>query len=312
MAKAIIISGPTASGKTELAFEIAQNIPAAIISADSRHLFKSLDIISGKDLPADAVYDSNGYYLYSGKKLYLFDVVNPTEEFSINEYIHAVSEVLAQQDADTIPVFVGGSNFYISALIDPIETLNIPQNSSLRARLSSLSVAQLQAELSQSDSVRLVAMSMSDRWNSRRLTRAIEVSEWKKTNELPSAVAALGEYETFHIGLVAPLDFLRRKIDARVDSRLAKGAVEEATGLFAKMESLSSNVKVANGYKELFEYLAGESTLEEAIQKWKFAEYHNAKKQLTWIHSDNRIKKYSISDDHFPENILGDVLEFIG
>src|SRR5690606_14540294 len=139
--------------------------------------------------------------------------------------------------------------------------------------------------------------------NPRRLIRAIEIGEWKIKHPSQIQAAVLADYEVFHIGLVAPLDLLRQKIDARVDARIAQGGVDEAKELFNHFSSLSQTLKTTNGYKELFEYFNGTVSYADAIQKWKYAEYHNAKKQLTWIHGDSTIHTYPITDPHFSEKV---------
>ncbi len=324
MKKAIIVSGPTASGKTALVFDIVRNINAAVINADSRQVYKSIDIIVGKDIPEDSDFISCpegkydiGYFTIPYSRLYLSAVLTSvTEEFSVADYLYLVEKVLSDLDTSIIPIFVGGSNFYISALSNPPQTLSVPQNVSLRMKLSKYSVTQLQDLLKKEDKNKISRMNDSDRNNPRRLIRAIEVAKWKNTlngkksgNLQQSAV--LAGYEIFNIGLVAPLDQLRRKIDARVDARITQGAIEEAKEVFAQYENVSNTIKMTNGFRELFEYFQNEVSYKEAIQKWKYAEYHNAKKQLTWMNADSSVKKYSIVQPHFEEIILQDILDFL-
>ncbi len=311
MQKAIIISGPTASGKTDLAYTIAHNTSVVLLNADSRHVYKGLNIIAGKDLPSDAKYNPQGYYSYLNTQLYLFDVVNVTQDFNVNEYAKAARTVIESLSDTVVPVFVGGSNFYISVLRDEIETVNIPPDRKLRNTLAGLSVRELQNRLHEYDPRKLSGMNESDRKNPRRLIRAIEVALFKRDNTVQTTSVVLDTYSVLHLGLTAPLEYIRQKINSRVDARLAQGAQEEAQALFKKFGSLSSNVKTANGYKQFFDYFQGNISFGQAIKEWKFSEYHNAKKQLTWIHGDSRIKKYSITDVHYPDTVLQDILSFI-
>lgn len=315
MHKVLIISGPTASGKTDLVYSILQHIPAVILNADSRHVYKDLDIIAGKDLPEEAIFNQGeipelGYYLYKNSEFYLFDIVGVNNEFSVSDYVKAVELVLSKLNNDKFLIFVGGSNFYISALTKEIETLHIPPDEILRRKLQKFELKQLQEELESIDKLRLQKMNKSDRNNPRRLIRAIEVAKWGMEGSTVKK-PVLDQFKVKHIGLTAPLDDIRRKIDARTDSRVSKGAVEEAKKLFNEYDTLSTQVKVSNGYKQLFEYLKGEATKDEAIKNWKYSEYHNAKKQLTWIHGDKDIEKYSINDKYFQEKVLNEVLEFV-
>jgi tRNA dimethylallyltransferase len=318
--KAIIISGPTASGKTALALELVRQIPSVLINADSRQVYKGVDIVVGKDIPENSIFHSTvlkesnfdlGYFDIPYSKLYLTEILSSLkQEFSITEYIYSVKNVLSQLDNEIIPLFVGGSNFYISSLLNAPETATIPPNLELRKKLDAFTLGKIQTILKETDNPKYVSMNDSDRKNSRRLIRAIEVAEWRKTNKVSPELSALSEYEILHIGLLAPLDMLRQKIDARVDSRIAEGGIEEAKKIFISFKSLSNTLKMTNGFRELFDYFQGNISYSDAIQKWKYAEYHNAKKQLTWLNNDSKIKKYSIVQPHFSENVLHDILEF--
>jgi tRNA dimethylallyltransferase len=324
MQKALIISGPTASGKTDLAYAISQNIPAVLLNADSRQIYKSLDIIAGKDLPKDSrfILDHRfekkfpwniGYYEINSTPMYLLDLVEPSNSFSVHDYQRVVRTILPTITNKRVPIFVGGSNFYISSLINSIETLAIPPDITLRNKLTQYTVIQLRNFLYEIDGSRLHSMNDSDGQNPRRLIRAIEVSQWmqKNNNKNSTEKAVLESFNVLHIGLTAPLDYLRKKIDARVDARIVQGAMQEAEAVYKDWDTLSSNVKTANGYAQLFNYFAGDISHEEAVQRWKYSEYHNAKKQLTWIHGDSKIKKYSIIDPHFSDSVLHDVLSFL-
>lgn len=315
MHKALIISGPTASGKTDLAYNISEHVPAVILNADSRHVFKELNIIAGKDLPEGATYIQSktpvqSYFEHKNTELYLFDIIRAETEFSVNDYVKSVSSVIDNLSTDRLLIFVGGSNFYISALTKNIETLHIPPNKALRMKLEKVEIKDLQGMLESIDKNRLLKMNESDRKNPRRLIRALEVAK-SGVNGTSSTKSVLNQYEVKHMGLTAPLDDIRRKIDARTDSRIAKGAFDEAEKLFSKYERLSTQVRSSNGYKQLFEYFKGEMSRDDAIKNWKYSEYHNAKKQLTWIHGDKNIEKYSINDKYFQENVLNEVLEFV-
>jgi tRNA dimethylallyltransferase len=319
--KAIIISGPTASGKTALALEVVRHIPSVIVNADSRQIYKGVDIVVGKDIPKNSIFhphilqDSDfdiGYFEVPYSKIYLTEILSSFDhDFSITDYIYSVKNVVSHLGDDPIPVFVGGSNFYISSLINPPETATIPPNIGLRKKLDTYQLGKLQTVLKELDNSKFLSMNDSDRKNPRRLVRSIEIGEWKKNHKTTAELSVLADYEVLHIGLIAPLDLLRKKIDARVDARISEGAREEAEKLFSSLDFLSSTLKTTNGYRELFEYFQGKISYSDAIQKWKYSEYHNAKKQLTWLTNDSNIKKYSIVQPHFSEIVLEDILEFL-
>lgn len=324
MRKVLVISGPTASGKTDLAYSIALDTQSVLLNADSRQVYQQLDIISGKDLPKDARFIEDpvlqhvlpglhaGYYKVTHTKVYLLDLVRPDQIFNVNEFVYAVKCVLSTLPQDIIPIIVGGSNFYIRALTDGIETIDIPPNEKLRLALKDLSIPVLQKMLWQLSTEKYMVMNESDMHNRVRLVRAIEVEEYKKDIDVVVKPPVLQNYDVLHVGLFAPLDFLRQKIAVRLDERLTAGALEEAKKLYEHYDSLSHGVKSANGYKQLFEYFNGDTSLEQAIEKWKISEFHNAKKQLTWLRGDASIEKFDITERNYKEQILRRIEEWSG
>lgn len=322
MRKVLVISGPTASGKTDLAYKIARVFPSILLNADSRQVYQHLDIISGKDLPegsqfiseVDTLYQDQtyriGYYRIPHSRLYLLDVVAPTQTFTVSDFVKVSEHILNRDLQNFLPIFVGGSNFYISALIRGIETLSIPPNQFLRRTLKISSVPALQERLIRLDENRFDGMNESDKQNPRRLIRAIEVAEWLQIHTVMDNKGVLLNFDTLHVGLIAPLDYLRKKIDIRINERIKSGAIDEARKLFNNYNQLADGVKMANGYRELFEYFENKISLDTAVQKWKFAEYHNAKKQLTWLKKDSSVEKFDITEKNYKAQILKRIAEW--
>lgn len=318
----VFIVGPTASGKTDLAVKIGQTVNSQLINADSRQVYKRLDIISGKDItPNSQFFDlsekfsfktySIGYYLLQEIPLYLLDVVEPTYEFSVHDYVKLAPTVIEYvEKQNSVPIIVGGSGFYIKALLDGIETVDIPQNKELRESLDKLSVEELQELLKQENREKLDKMNNSDRNNKRRLVRAIEISKHVGVQPL-EGVEPLIHYEKLVIGLAGDREFIKSRIDARVEKRVEQGALKEAEGLFKNYESLSDQVKTGSGYQGLFEYLNGNCSLEQAIQNWKYAEYSIAKKQMTWFKKDDRIQWINIQEDDFDNQTISLIKNFL-
>ena len=192
MNKIVIICGPTATGKTELGLSLAKKYQGEIISADSRQIFSGMDLSTGKGLPKSAIRSAQkipgvhrNLTLYQSNDISIwgYDVITVLESFSAAEYSKIFRQVIRHiWNQDKLPIVVGGTGFYLEALLSDIPTLGIPTNRNVRNRLASLTVNQLQEKLEELDPVRFSALNNSDRNNPRRLVRAIEVAEFAKKN----------------------------------------------------------------------------------------------------------------------------------
>ncbi len=305
MQKIIYIVGPTAVGKTQLALDLAKKFDAEIISADSVQVYKGLDIISGKDLPQNYKLE-NGYYSCIGlPSIYLLDVVEPTDTFTVHDYYNLASKyVQYSHNQGKTPIIVGGTGLYVEALLNGIKKTSKP-DLKLRKKLSNLSVSDLQKMLSPDE---LEKLNESDRMNPRRLVRRIEtINEIKKK----IAKSKKPKAEALVIGLSCEREDLKKRIDDRVDERLKNGALDEATKLFRNYENLNDQVKNANGYKQLFAYLKKETTLEEAIYRWKISEYRHAKNQMTWFRKYGNVEWYDIEKVNLKKEIVKRVDDFL-
>lgn len=299
----IVICGPTATGKTEYALKLAREKNGELISADSRQIYKHLDIGTGKDLSKNSVFVDQtdlfevenpgyniGFYSIYGTPLWLYDVINPNQTFSASEYARIAREVIKDiWSRKKTPIVVGGTGFYIQALVDGIDTEGIPPNEELRKQFNNKTIEQLQKHLKELSPERLSEMNNSDRNNPRRLIRAIEVSELQpqtirhdKENRITDNVEFIG------------LNFLReelfKRIDVRVEKRVQQGIVDEIKSLLEKGYDWNSPGLSSIGYKEWQPYFEGMATKEEVIERWKFNEYAYAKRQETWFKKDTRIK----------------------
>lgn len=298
MKKAIFIVGPTAVGKTDLVLSISKKIRAAIINADSVQVYKGLDIISGKDLPPDSIFKKDHYHV-NQTPLYLLDIAEPSAPFSVFNFVNFVKSILPDVTRDRrIPMIVGGTRFYIEALTKKIDTLTISPDPRKRAKLEKLTVEDLQNTLKEMDSHRFRKMNNSDKNNKRRLIRAIEVAQ-AQGRTLGTNEQIFKENEVLMIGLTASYENLKKRISARLDARIKQGAIDEAKKLFKNYKNLTNQIKSTNGYKQLFEYLRGNISLEDATRRWKFSEYHLAKRQISWIRSKKNIHLFDIEKKDF-------------
>ncbi|OGM30286.1 tRNA (adenosine(37)-N6)-dimethylallyltransferase MiaA [Candidatus Woesebacteria bacterium RIFCSPHIGHO2_01_FULL_41_10] len=281
MKKLLVISGPTATGKTELALALAKKLNGELISADSRQVYKGMDIGTGKDVPEDFMFIESepGYYTDGKARIWGYDLVPPEANFSVSEYLDFAHQVIADiHSRSKLPILVGGTGLYVKAVIEGINTASTPRNPSLRANIDNLSVEHLYKKLEKLDSQRATLLNNSDRKNPRRLIRAIEVAKVQKNPEKISP-----QYDCLKIGLNCPIEELSSRIAQRVKKRLVSGFEKEVHtlikhGITKKLQSMQTP-----GYREWMQYLIGEINCEEANARWQRAERQYAKRQKTWF-----------------------------
>lgn len=316
MQKIACIVGPTATGKTAFALELASKFNGALISADSVQVFKGLDIISGKDIPLGTPFSllpemssygyNAGYFTYFNTPIYLLDVVEPTTSFSVSQFHDIASRVLSSLN-NKLPIVVGGTGLYVKSLLHGIDTSTIVPNEALRKKLEQLPVSSLRNRLKKINEEKFNSMNESDANNPRRLIRAIEIAGKSKftisNNKNP--------YESLVIGLTCDRAVLKQKIDARVQDRLENGALNEAKKLFENYENLTQQVKDANGYKQLFSFLKNEINWDEAIHRWKISEYRHAKNQMTWFKKYGNVAWFDIGSNTYKKDIESMIDKFI-
>lgn len=215
MNKLLVITGPTATGKTALGLELVGKFDGEIISADSRQVYKHMDIGTGKD---------TGHFQWG------IDLVEPDKLYSVSDWVNYTRNVL--EKIKKLPIVVGGTGQYIKELLFPSETLHIPPDEELRSK--NYELCELQDRLQKINLKKWDKMNESDRKNPRRLVRAIET-----TGKIASP-AQRGRNDTLIIGLTAPLEVLYQRIDRRVEERLAMGMEKEREKL--KMYHLPNTI----------------------------------------------------------------------
>lgn len=317
MNKLLVVCGPTATGKTSVALKIAKEINGELISADSRQVYKGMDIGTGKDIPKGAKYKTNtklgGYYEADGVKIWGYDLVSPKREYSVADYSLVVRKIMKDvwKRKKTV-VMVGGTGFYINAVIDGIETAGIPKNESLRKNLEKLSVNELFEKLALLDAVKAASLNTSDRKNPRRLVRAIEVAQWQLTNksEDGKGTKLIAECSLLVVGLKASKKELEMLIGERVDKRMKMGMIEEIKELIKSGVSWSDQSMNALGYKQMKRFFNKSESIDKAVVNWKKEEYKYSKRQMTWFSKDKRIKWFNIKGKDYPENMENYVLKW--
>lgn len=271
----IVILGPTASGKTQLAVQLAQKFNGEIISADSRQIFRGLDIGTGKDLSA-----------YGSVPHHLIDIKNPNQKFNVANFKKlALPEIKNITNRGHLPFLVGGTGLYISALVDNYQIPRVKPSVETRKKLAALPLAAKQKILKKLDPA---AFKTIDLKNPRRLDRALEVCfSGQKFSTLKQTARPL--VNPLLIGLDIPRAVLNKKINSRVERMIRSGLIVETKKLVKKYGLAAAPLQTI-GYQEIISYLNNQSTPAETLELIKLHTRQYAKRQMTWFKRDKRIK----------------------
>ena len=273
--KIVVILGPTASGKTELAIKLAKKFDGEIVSADSRQVYKGLDIGTAKPTKKEM----------KGIPHHLLDVANPKRKFTVAQYRKLALKAIEKiQEKNKIPFLVGGTGFYIQAVVDGILIPEVPPNWKLRKKLEKKSPKELYKILKKLDPKRAKTI---EKENPRRLIRAIEIT--KKIGKVPPLKFNPLPYPVLKIGIIIPFDKLEEKIKKRFQKWLKRGLIKEVKNL-RKMISFKRIEDFGIHYREVAKYLQGEISEKEMIEN-SIREIQNyAKRQMTWFKKEKKIK----------------------
>lgn len=281
----VVIVGPTATGKSEIAIELADEFHGEIISADSRQVYRGMDIGTGKVLADQQARVPH----------HLLDMVEPTEQFTLAQFQKAARVAITHiQDRGRLPFLVGGTGLYVQAVVDNLKIPPVPPQTKLRAELEKLSLSKLQERLKQADPVGYEAI---DQQNPRRLIRAIEVSE---TTGIPfSKLKSAGppRFDLLMIGIRKTRDSLQTRLERRFNERLERGMVKEVEKLHHQGVSWEQFEAFGLEYRRLAEYLQGKLTYQEAVEKARADLFKFAKRQMTWFKRDKRIHWVESEDE---------------
>lgn len=298
MKKVLVILGLTATGKTDLALSLAKKYNGELVSADSRQVYKGLDLGTGK-LPGKEVKvkKGEGFWCLDGVKVWMYDVADPRERYTVKDYIDRAEKVIEDiLNRGKLPIIVGGTGLYLKALLEGLPNLQIPSDEKLRGELQNLSLADLQKKLQLLSPIVWEKMNNSDRQNPRRLLRSIELATMNPyTKEIKNLKLKIKNFDLFKIGLTAPRPFLREKIFRRLISRINQGMVEEAERLYKEGVSLRRMRELGLEYGALADLLEGKISKEEmtAVLAVKIAQF--AKRQETWFKKEKDVSWFDIT-----------------
>lgn len=307
----IILTGPTAVGKTKASIGLAKALNGEIISADSMQVYKHMDIGSAKIRPEEM----------QGVKHYLIDELEPDEEFHVvrfQEMAKAALETIYAQNK--IPIVVGGTGFYIQALLNDIDFTESNEDTSYRKELEQLANEKGAEYVHQM--LRAVDPESADQIHMNNVKRVIRALEfYKQTGQKISEhnekeKAKQSPYDFCYFVLTDDRQVLYDRIDSRIDQMLEEGLVEEVEALRQKGYTKDMVSMQGLGYKEILSYLEGEISLEEAVYMLKRDTRHFAKRQLTWFRRESDViwidkKDYNREEDKILEAMLQKIKERI-
>ncbi len=277
--KLIVIEGTNASGKSSLGVELASRFSGEIVSADSRQVYRRLDLGSGKITQEEA----------KGVPHHLLDIRDPGEFFSMADFQRlaytAIDGILSR---NRIPFLVGGTGLYVDAVADGYELSEKAPDHALRARLETFDTPELYEMLKQ----KLPDTEIDPR-NRHRVMRALErleADDWHPVGKSP-------RYDLLKLGVTWPREILKKRIDERLEKRLQEGMVEEVRALLDEGVPEEFMVKLGLEYKYLTWYLTGKIGYQQMVEELGNAIKKFAKRQMTWFRRDSRIHWLDMSKD---------------
>jgi len=273
--KIIAVIGPTASGKTKVAVDLAFELDTEIISGDSRQVYKKMDIGTGKDI---AEYTLNGRVI----PYHLIDIVEAGYKYNIyeyqNDFFKAYEKIIAK---NKLPILCGGSGLYIQSVTQDYDLLSVPPNKALQEKLNSKTLD----ELSQILKTYKKLHNRSDIETKRRAIRAIEIADYQQNNQ--KQASTYPKLKTLFIGIDIPRDLRREKISKRLKQRLDEGMLDEVKAL---LKTISPEDLIYYGleYKYLTLHLIGHLSYKEMFKQLEIAIHQFAKRQMTWYRGMER------------------------
>lgn len=272
--KIIVIVGPTASGKTSLSIQLAKTYHGEIISADSRQVYRGLNIGTGKVTTKEM----------EGIPHHLLDVADPNDTYTVADYVRDADEAITQIiSRDKIPVIVGGTFLYIDALLGKITTPNVSPNETFRKEQETVSNEELVVQLNALDPERLAHIDIHNR---RRLIRALEIA--KALGSVPKQ-KPIQRYSTLILGINIEKETLHAHIHTRLLTRMEEGMLTETITLHENGLSYERMEDLGLEYRYLARYLQNKITYEVMLNEIETKSMQYAKRQMTWLKRDTSI-----------------------
>ncbi|MBM3206366.1 MAG: tRNA (adenosine(37)-N6)-dimethylallyltransferase MiaA [Candidatus Staskawiczbacteria bacterium] len=286
--KLIVILGPTASGKSDLAVKLAKKFNGEIVSADSRQVYRGLNIGSGKITKKEM----------QGVQHHLLNVANPKKRFSVARFQKLAQKIIKDiHKRSCVPFLVGGTGFYIQSVVDGINIPKVKANPELRKKLSKKSVSQLFSILKKIDPNRAEKI---DKNNPHRLIRAIEIV--MTTKKPVPVLKSKKTFSTLEIGINRPQSILKKLIRTRLIKRLNQGMITEVRKLHRLGVSYKRLEELGLEYKYIAQYLQEKITYQEMVANLQKSIEQFAKRQMTWFKRNKQI--HWIKNKKSAENLI--------
>jgi tRNA dimethylallyltransferase len=287
----ITILGPTASGKTNFAAQLASVLDTEIISADSRQVYRGMDIGTGKDL---SDYRADNKQI----KCHLIDIYDAGEKYNVYEYQHDFHQAYQTiKQSNKLPILCGGTGLYIESVLKGFRLLNVPENKELRANLANKNLEELKLILSSLTELHNV----SDFDSKKRAIRAIEIADYQQS--MPVEYHDFEPLNSLIIGLNIDRDLRRKKISQRLQSRIDEGMIDEVKSLIDSGVPAENLIYYGLEYKFITQYILGELDYETMFSQLEIAIHQFAKRQMTWFRGmEKRGFKIHWIDVNIPNN----------
>ncbi len=297
--KIIVILGQTSTGKSDFAVQVAKTIHGEIISADSRQVYKGMDLGTGKITKKEMMQIPH----------HLLDVVSPKKIFSVSDFKKQAEKSITQIIKNNhTPIICGGTGFYIDAVIDDTILPEVPPNKKLREKLSKKTTSQLFDILAKLDRIRAQSI---DKNNPVRLIRAIEIATALGSVPSLTRCPTSGKYQVLKIGLILPDDVLKSNINKRLDSRIKKGMLKEIATLHNQGLSWKRMEDLGLEYRYGAMYLQNKITKLEMIEEIQNKTWQYAKRQRTWFKRDTKTVWINPREAKDIKKITKEIKEFI-
>lgn len=273
----VAIVGPTASGKTEVSIELAEEFHGEVVSADSRQVYRGMDVGTNKATTHDRARVPH----------HLLDMADPADTYTLAQFqIAAMTAIAHIQARGRLPFLVGGTGLYVQAIIDNLKIPPVPPQPKLRAELETLNLATLQERLKAADPVGAESIDVK---NPRRVIRAIEVSETAGVPFSSLKLQGPPPFDTLIIGIERPLHALKRRIHTQIKWRQKHGLIDEVKRLHNEGVSWERFESFGLEYRRVAEYLQEKISRDEMLTACERDLWDFAKRQLTWFKRDSRI-----------------------
>lgn len=293
--KLVVILGPTASGKSSWSLKFSEKIPLEVISADSRQIYKYMNIGTAKE---KGEWRRNGIrktFFVGDVAHHNIDFLNPGKKFTVAEFRdRSIKYIKLAHKNNKIPFLVGGTGLYISSVVDNFHIPKIEENKQLRKSFETKSNEELLDLLRKIDPK---SVENIDTKNKRRITRALEVAIISGESFIEQRKKGDNLFDTLQIGVLWKREELYKRINDRIDSMIENGLLEEINFLLKKGYSWNLNSMNGIGYRQFKDYFEGKEKLEDAVERLKRDTRRFAKRQITWFKRDSRIKWFETFEE---------------